>query len=175
MIKDVRSSATRARAAWSAGAVLLAGVTVLLAGIPPAAASGGVALFDDDGGAGLFTGALSWRPDAPRPPASSVDASGADPSDTVVLSADDLAGTLVPYLTVTVDVGSSGHMGDCSGFTADMLVAPWSGRLSDLATPVPTGSHPGTAGTRTFRFTVRRRRQPGGRGPQPAPAGSSGS
>jgi hypothetical protein len=153
VIKDVRSSVMRARAAWSVGAVLLAGVTVLLAGIQPATASGGVALFDDDGGAGLFTGAL-LAPGRTQTACVSVDASGADPTDTVVLSADNLAGTLVPYLTVTVDVGSGGHMGDCSGFVPDPLIAPWAGRLSDLAPAVPTDWRPGTAGTRTFRFTV---------------------
>jgi hypothetical protein len=143
----------RARAAWSAGAVLLAASTVLLAGVRPAAASGSVALFDDDGGAALFTGAL-LAPGRTQTGCVSVDASGADPADSVVLAADSLSGTLVPYLSVTVDVGSGGHMGDCSGFVTDPLVSPWSGRLSALTTGIPTGWQPGQSSTRTFRFTV---------------------
>jgi hypothetical protein len=153
VVEDVRSSSMRARAAWSAGAVLLAAVTVVLAGVQPAQASGSVALFDDDGGAALFTGAL-LAPGRAQTGCVSVDAQGADPGDGVVLSADSLAGTLVPYLTVTVEVGSGGHMGDCSGFVADPLVTPWSGRLSALAPGVVTGWQPGQAGTRTFRFTA---------------------
>jgi hypothetical protein len=143
----------RARAAWSAGAVLLAAVTVLLAGVRPAAASGSVALFDDDGGAALFAGAL-LAPGRTQTGCVSVDATGADPSDAVVLSADNLAGALLPYLTITIDVGSGGHMGDCSGFVADPLVPPWSGRLSALTPGMSTGWQPGLAGNRTFRFTV---------------------
>jgi hypothetical protein len=152
-VEEVRRSRLRTRAAWSAGAVLLAAVTGVLAAVQPAAASGSVSLFDDDGGSALFTGTL-LAPGRTQTGCVSVDASGADPADDVVLSADTLVGAVIPYLTVTVDVGTGGHMGDCTGFAVDPLIPQWSGRLSALATGVSTGWHPAQAGTRTFRFTV---------------------
>ena len=130
MVENVRSSSMRARAAWSAGAVLLATATVLLAGVRPATASGSVALFDDDGGAALFTGGL-LAPGRTQTACVSVDASGADPADTVVLLADSLAGALVPYLTVTVESAPAGTW----------ATAPDSSRIRSWR-PGPHGSPP---------------------------------
>src|SRR4051794_37514722 len=84
----VRTS-MRARAAWAAGVVVLGAVTAVLAAVQPASASGSVSLFDDDAGGALFTGSL-LAPGRTQTSCVSVDATGADPADTVVLAADSL-------------------------------------------------------------------------------------
>src|SRR3954453_8577022 len=86
-----------------------------VAAVPPAAAAGSVSLFDDSGGTPLFNGAV-LAPGHPQTGCVSVSAAGAAPTDAVVLSASGVSGSLAQYLSVSVEVGLGGHLGNCAGW-----------------------------------------------------------
>ena len=143
----------RGRALVAAFVGLSGAFVAAVAAVPPAAAAGSVSLFDDSGGTPLFNGSV-LAPGHPQTGCVSVSAAGATRTDSVVLSATGVAGSLAQYLSVSVQVGSGGHLGDCTGWVADPAVPTWSGHLGDLTPGVVTGWYPRTSSTRTFRFTV---------------------
>src|SRR5690349_22164669 len=143
----------RGRALVAAFVGLSGAFVAAVAAVPPAAAAGSVSLFDDSGGTPLFNGAV-LAPGHPQTGCVSVSAAGVTPTDAVVLSAEGVAGSLAQYLSVSVEVGSGGHLGDCTGWVADPAVPIWSGHLGDLVPGVVTGWYPSASATRTFRFTV---------------------
>ena len=121
-----------------------------------AQASASISIFDDDGGQAMFTNAVLLGPGQPVSACISIGASTDTPQDAVALAAADVAGDLLPYLTVTIDRGTGGHFGDCTGFSGATV---YSGLLTDLAAAdngggVDTGWHPQTAPTESFRITV---------------------
>ena len=121
-----------------------------------AAAEGGVALFDDDGGRALFTAADKLAPGRPVAECVKVGSRTALPGDQVWFAATDVSGPLADHVTVTLESGSGGRFGDCSGFSGTTL---WSGRLRALGAAstgngLDTGWDPSTSETRTFRVTV---------------------
>ena len=121
-----------------------------------AQASASISIFDDDGGQAMFTNAVLLGPGHPVSACISVGADPMNSEDVVAFGATDVAGDLLPYLTVTVDRGTGGHFGDCTGFSGATL---YTGLLLDLAAAgngggVDTGWHPSAAATQTFRITV---------------------
>lgn len=121
-----------------------------------AAAEGGVALFDDDDGRALFTGAAALAPGRSVSACVLVGAAAARPGDVVTFAATDVSGPLAPFVTVTLEAGTGGRFGDCSGFAGAVL---WSGTLTDLAGAsagdgLPTGWQPDVDPARSFRVTV---------------------
>src|SRR4051812_9864390 len=143
----------RGRALAAALAGLVGAFVAAVAAVPPAAAAGSVSLFDDSAGGAVLTGA-ALAPGHAQSGCVSVSAAGATPSDAVVLSASGVSGSLAQYLAVTVDVGTGGHLGDCTGWVADATVPRWSGHLGDLVPGVVTGWSPAASASRTFKFTV---------------------
>ena len=150
----VPGSARAARVSPFAVVVASLLFTALLMSATPASGagdSGSVAMFDDDGGGGLFTAARPLAPGTPQVACVSVGVLVPKTDDRIELKATQVAGTLIGQLTVTVDIGTGGEMGDCSGFTGSRL---WSGRLADLTAGINTGWQPWVVDTRSFRFTV---------------------
>lgn len=160
----------RRRLVQSAGValgVLLLGLVVGLAGqaragraLSGAALAGQVqasaSLFDDDSGVALFDGSSRITETVAQTACLLVAAAGASSTARVGLSAAGVSGTLAPDLQLTVEMGSGGHAGDCTGFTGSQV---WQGTLTQLATPTPstgywTGWTPSTTPTRTFRVTA---------------------
>jgi hypothetical protein len=114
-----------------------------------------VSLTDDTGGLALFPGTPALSPGSARSSCLRVSATGAGPGDTVTLGAQDVAGSLAPYVLVTVEVGAGGGQGSCAGFSGSPI---FSGTLAEFA-GVPgdglaTGWSPAAVPSRSFRFTV---------------------
>lgn len=121
-----------------------------------ASAEGGVALFDDDGGRALFTAADKLAPGRPLAECVRVGSRTAMPGDQVWFAAADVSGALADHVTVTLESGTGGRFGDCTGFSGTPL---FSGTLRALATAsagngLDTGWDPSSSDTRTFRVTV---------------------
>jgi hypothetical protein len=116
-----------------------------------------VSLFDDDGSRSLFDGSALLVPGHPQTNCLSVGAAGAQPGDSVTLTATSLIGVDLPdHLVLTVDVGTGGVYGDCSGFSGTTV---WSGTLAALAAAastdgIATGWQPASTPARSFRITV---------------------
>jgi hypothetical protein len=116
-----------------------------------------VSLFDDDGSHSLFDGSALLVPGHPQSNCLSVGAAGAQSGDSVTLAATSLVGAGLPdHLVLTVDVGTGGVYGDCSGFSGTTV---WSGTLAALAAAastdgIATGWQPASTPARSFRITV---------------------
>lgn len=135
--------------------VLLAPGTASAATGSPAAA---VQLSDDSGGTPLFQGSQGLVPGQTVVKCVAVDARigpHADPHD-VTVGASGVAGDLAQFLDLTIQVGTGGHFGDCTGFSGTEIYA---GTLADLSgrgggRGVATGWRPTTNQQRTFRFSM---------------------
>ena len=145
------------QAAGVALAVLLTGVVLGVANRAAAVpAEASASMFDDDSGLALFRGAGRITPSTPQVACLLVGARGAASTDGVALAADAVTGPLADDLLVSVEVGTGGSAGDCSGFTGRQV---WQGTLPELANPTPAtgywmGWRPASVPTATFRITV---------------------
>jgi hypothetical protein len=122
---------------------------------PTAQADAAPTLTDDAGGAALFPGAEPIEPGASADACITISATGALASDRVTIAATEVTGDLAPFLTVTVEVGTGGRYGDCTGFSGQAI---YQGTLIGLAglagDGAPTGWEPTLSPARTFRITV---------------------
>ncbi|MFI5495139.1 hypothetical protein [Actinoplanes sp. NPDC051859] len=152
---------TRAlRLRWSIAVVAtaLAGCLALLlpTGTPTPQTVARIAAVDlvDDASGALFS-ADDLVPESVVTRCLKVGYSGAAGAGAVRLAAEDLSGTLVPYLRVTVRSGTGGGYADCTGFAGTQVYAgPLSGLSVDSG--VDSGwTASGTAEERTFAITVR--------------------
>jgi hypothetical protein len=135
-------------------AVVVAVIGIAALPSSSSASQGAVALFDDANGQALFPGGAPLAPTHAQINCVSVGIQAPAAGDRVFLSAAGVGGQLAGQLTVTVEEGTGGHIGDCSGFQPQG--APlWSGTLAALAsTNVAASWQPDLSATRTFRFTV---------------------
>lgn len=139
--------------------VLLLGFTIGLAEqarAVPVPAQASASLFDDDTGVAVFGSSTRITETVAQTGCLLVGAAGASSAARVGLSATGVSGPLAPDLQLTVEMGSGGHAGDCTGFTGSQI---WQGTLTELAAPTPstgwwTGWSPSTTPTRTFRITA---------------------
>jgi hypothetical protein len=120
-------------------------------------ASGSVVITDDDTGSALFT-ASAMTPGSPVVDCITLTYSGTlTPADIRMYATS--SGALAPYLDTTVEVGTGGSFGNCTGFTPSSTI--YAGTLSNLSTTHTnwaTGLATFTAATnptsQTLRFTV---------------------
>ncbi len=120
-------------------------------------ASGSVVISDDDSGSAMFT-ASSMTPGVPEVECITVTYSGTlVPADVRMYATS--SGALAPYLDTTVEVGTGGAFGNCTGFSASSTL--YTGTLSNFSstyTNWSTGLATFTAASnptsRTLRFSV---------------------
>jgi hypothetical protein len=159
---DRRPAGGGSRRGWwhAVGLVLAVLATVVVLGVSNEAAAvpaeASASMFDDDSGLALFRGAGRITPSTPQVACLLVGARGAASTDGVALAADAVTGPLADDLLVSVEVGTGGSAGDCSGFTGRQV---WQGTLPELANPTPAtgywmGWRPASVPTATFRITV---------------------
>ena len=123
-------------------------------------ASGRVDLADDDGGASAMFTVSNLKPGDSAAKCITVTYSGSLDAS-VKLFASAPSGTLAPYLNLTVEQGSGGSFGDCTGFSPDAS-PKYTGTLAAFAGThqnwgngwgsfTPTGGAPDD--DKTYRFT----------------------
>ncbi|WP_433064989.1 hypothetical protein [Dactylosporangium sp. CS-033363] len=117
--------------------------------------SGSVVLGDDDTGTALFT-AAGLVPGSTDQRCIAVQYTGTLAA-TVKLYASSTSGTLAPYLDLTVEEGSGGGYGSCTGFTpattlSTGTLAAFGAARTGFGTGVGTFAPSGTA-TKVYRFT----------------------
>lgn len=114
-----------------------------------------VDLTSDTGSGALFDGSRPLGRARPQSACLSVGSTGAVSGDTVSIAAVDVSGPLADDLNLTVEMGTGGGGGSCTGFTGSLV---WSGSLADLAAVsgdgVATGWQPAVTPTRTFRISA---------------------
>jgi hypothetical protein len=125
--------------------------------------AGDVTLTDDDSGSAMFTISNMAPDDAAVVECIEVTYSGtiADPGDVRLFSGGFTdSGSLADELDITVEVGTGGSFGDCTGFssastifTTDTLTA-FDTAHSDYASGAVGWNPSSTPESRTFRFTV---------------------
>lgn len=120
-------------------------------------ASGSVIITDDDGGSAMFA-ATAMTPGEPVIECITVTYSGSlVPADVRMYGVS--AGVLATYLDTTVEIGSGGSFGDCTGFTASSTLysgtlANFSATHTDWASGLATFTAPANPTSQTLRFTV---------------------
>ena len=120
-------------------------------------ASGSVIITDDDGGSAMFA-ATAMTPGEPVIECITLTYSGSlVPADVRMYGVS--AGVLATYLDTTVEIGSGGSFGDCTGFTPsstlyDDTLANFSSTHTDWASGLPTFTAASNPTTQTLRFTV---------------------
>lgn len=120
-------------------------------------ASGSVVITDDDAGSALFT-ASAMTPGTPIVDCITLTYSGTlTPADIRMYGTS--SGTLAGYLDTTIEVGTGGSFGNCTGFTPSSTI--YTGTLTNFSTTHTnwtTGLATFTAAanptSRTLRFTV---------------------
>ena len=127
-------------------------------------ASGSVIITDDDGGSAMFA-ATEMTPGEPVIECITLTYSGSlVPADVRMYGVS--AGVLATYLDTTVEIGSGGSFGDCTGFTPSSTLysgtlANFSATHTDWATGLATFTAPANPTTQTLRFTVDVQNDPG--------------
>ncbi len=124
---------------------------------PNSFATGSVAISDDDAWSALFT-ATDMSPGNPVVDCVTVTYSGSlTPADVRMYGTS--AGALAPFLDTTIEIGTGGNFGNCTGFTPTSTL--YTGTLDNYSTTHTnwaTGLAAFTAAAnptvRTFRFTV---------------------
>ena len=115
--------------------------------------TGSVAISDDAGGTAMFS-TSGMTPGNPVVNCISLTYSGSTPASIRMYGAS--IGDLAQYLDVTVDVGSGGQFGNCTGFVASSTI--FDDALTNLpsawATGVPTFTAATSPTVRTVRITV---------------------
>jgi len=120
-------------------------------------ASGSVIITDDDGGSAMFA-ATAMTPGEPVIECIALTYSGSlVPADVRMYGVS--AGVLATYLDTTVEIGSGGSFGDCTGFTASSTLysgtlANFSATHTDWASGLATFTAPANPTSQTLRFTV---------------------
>ena len=120
-------------------------------------ASGSVIITDDDGGSAMFA-ATAMTPGEPVIECIELTYSGSlVPADIRMYGVS--AGVLATYLDTTVEIGSGGSFGDCTGFTASSTLysgtlANFSATHTDWTSGLATFTAPANPTSQTLRFTV---------------------
>lgn len=114
-----------------------------------------VSIFDDDAALAMFPG-LTMAPGHEYAQCLLVGAEPGSAQDTVQFGTSGVIGDLAEHLQLSVEVGTGGRFGDCSGFAGSSI---FSGSLTDLAAAgqgygVATGWSPAEAAASAFRITV---------------------
>ncbi len=120
-------------------------------------ASGSVIITDDDGGSAMFA-ATAMTPGEPVIECIELTYSGSlVPADVRMYGVS--AGVLATYLDTTIEIGTGGSFGDCTGFTSGSTL--YSGTLAnftathtDWASGLATFTAPANPTVQTLRFTV---------------------
>ena len=119
--------------------------------------SGSVIITDDDGGSAMFA-ATAMTPGEPVIECIELTYSGSlVPADVRMYGVS--AGVLATYLDTTIEIGSGGSFGDCTGFTPsstlyDDTLANFSATHTDWASGLATFTAPANPTSQTLRFTV---------------------
>ncbi len=129
--------------------------------------SGSVVITDDDTGSALFT-ASAMTPGTPVVDCITVTYSGTlTPADIRMYGTS--SGTLAGYLNTTIEVGTGGSFGNCTGFTPSSTI--YSGTLTNFstthtnwATGLATFTAAANPTSRTLRFTVDVQNNPAAQG-----------
>jgi len=130
-------------------------------------ASGSVVLTDDDTGSAMFT-ATEMTPGVPVVECITLTYSGSlVPADIRMYGTS--SGALAPYLDTTIEVGTGGSFGDCTGFTSSSTI--YSDTLSNFSTThtnwtsgLATFTAAVNPTSRTLRFTVDVQNDPSAQG-----------
>lgn len=139
-----------------AATLLVVGMAELHERPAGAAVAATASLFDDDGGAAIFNDAAPMRSGETRVGCIELGAVDAAAGHEVAFAAGNVTGDLATRLTVVVEIGAGGRLGDCSQFVGDRV---WSGTLAELAAPSPptgiwTGWEPAASPQRSFRIST---------------------
>ena len=130
-------------------------------------ASGSVVITDDDAGSALFT-ASAMTPGSPVVECITLTYSGTlTPADIRMYGTS--SGTLAGYLDTTIEVGTGGAFGNCTGFTPSSTI--YTGTLTNFstthtnwATGLATFTAAANPTSRTLRFTVDVQNNPAAQG-----------
>jgi hypothetical protein len=130
-------------------------------------ASGSVVITDDDAGSALFT-ASAMSPGSPIVDCVVLTYSGTlTPADIRMYATS--SGALAPYLDTTIEVGTGGSFGNCTGFTPASTI--YTGTLTNFstthtnwATGLATFTAAANPTSRTLRFTVDVQNNPAAQG-----------
>ena len=120
-------------------------------------ATGSVIITDDDAGSAMFA-ATAMTPGEPVIECITLTYSGSlVPADVRMYGVS--AGVLATYLDTTVEIGSGGSFGDCTGFTASSTLysgtlANFSATHTDWTSGLATFTAPANPTSQTLRFTV---------------------
>ena len=119
--------------------------------------SGSVIITDDDGGSAMFA-ATAMTPGEPVIECIELTYSGSlVPADVRMYGVS--AGVLATYLDTTIEIGTGGSFGDCTGFSAGSTLytgtlANFSATHTDWASGLATFTAPANPTSQTLRFTV---------------------
>jgi hypothetical protein len=140
-----------------AGATAFAAVSYLGGDAPKTATVlDAVPLFDDDAGKAMFA-LPAMAPGVPVSRCIRIGYDGGSDAATVRLAAEAVQGRLADALAVTVDRGTGGGYGDCTGFSGSRI---FNGNLTSLGRAdtadggLSTGWQPSGPESQTFRITV---------------------
>jgi hypothetical protein len=120
-------------------------------------AAGQVVLSDDDSNSALFT-ATGLKPGMTGTKCIAVTYGGTVASGDVRIYGTNSTGTLSPYITMTIEMGSVGSFAGCGSFTAsstpvNSVAVSTIGTKTTYATGYSTGWSPAAGASRVFRFT----------------------
>lgn len=129
--------------------------------------TGTVVLTDDDTGTAMFT-ATNMSPGSPVVECIAVTYSG-DQLPAPVRLYGSTTGTLDTYLNTTIEVGTGGSFGDCTGFTPtstlfNNTLANFAATHTDWASGLATFTAAANPTSRTFRFTIEVQDNPAAQG-----------
>lgn len=130
-------------------------------------ATGTVVLTDDDSGTAMFS-ATNMSPGTPVVDCITVTYSG-DQLPAPVRLYGSTTGTLDTYLDTTVEIGTGGSFGDCTGFTPtstlfNNTLANFAATNTDWSSGLATFTAAANPTSRTFRFTIEVQDNPAAQG-----------